>query len=178
VARKRIASAARLRSCPVRRRTTCRRRRGWGCLQRPITSAGARASASAGRCSATQAWTPPFRFGTDTGQQLGAPARGGTGSRRRGWGGQCRRETERACARTGVRNQERPGACTTGWNDTTKGDASAHHGGSPASSARSKNRQEWGPGFDLSLANACTGARVHGHKRRCVRVHASWPQPW
>jgi hypothetical protein len=59
---KRTTGAARLRSRPAWRQTPSRRRRGWGCLRCPVTSASARASTCAGRSSVTQAWTtPPVR---------------------------------------------------------------------------------------------------------------------
>jgi hypothetical protein len=115
-------------------------------------------------------WTPSPGLATDVGRRLGAPARCGTGSRRRGWGSRCQRETERACTRTGVRALERPSARTTGWNDTTEGGTSARHGETPASSARPRNRNKgWGliP-FLSERVRGCTSAWTQARVRACT----------
>jgi hypothetical protein len=92
-------------------------------------------------------------------------------ARRCGWGGRRRREATCACTRTGARSQERPGARTTRWKDITEGGVLARRGGTPASSAQSRNRENKGRAFSLPTQ---TRARVHRRVgmtrvRVCVR---------
>jgi hypothetical protein len=94
-------------------------------------------------------------------------------ARRHGWGGHCRREATCASMRTGVRAQERPGARTTRWKDTTEGGASARRGRRPASSSRSRNIENKGQAFSLPR-RTCARAGVHGRvgmsEGVCVRA--------